>query len=110
MRIPIGSLIRLGLSISENVAEYQKGVNEKTRAARARDEAIAETNKYNSSRLEDQIAIESISVECPNCGSTGNRIRRGSTGFCQFCGTAIQVGFNGEIQFHKPEIERDGDQ
>ncbi len=105
MRIPIGSLIRLGLSISENVSEYQKGVNEKTRAARARDEAIAETNKYNRSRLEAQIARESMSVECPNCGATSNSIRRGSTGFCQFCGSAIQIDMNGNMQVHKPESE-----
>ncbi|MCR4688218.1 MAG: transposase [Saccharofermentans sp.] len=105
MRIPLGSLIKLGLSISESYTQYQKGVNERTRAARARDEAIAETNKYNRSRLEDQIARESVSVVCPNCGSTGNRIRRGSTSYCQFCGTAIQVGFDGTIQFHKPDIE-----
>ena len=55
--------------------------------------------------LEDEIARASVAVECPNCGSTGNRIRKGSTGFCQFCGTAIQISQSG-IAYIADPIEK----
>ena len=51
---------------------------------------------------------ESIAVECPNCGFTGNRIRRASTGFCTFCGTAIRVSSEGKAYFVTQEKDTAG--
>ena len=36
---------------------------------------------------------------CPNCGGSGNKIRKGTVGICKYCGTAIKVGRDGKIEF-----------
>ena len=99
-------LIKLGILVGENIMEKQKCDNERLRqqnakieAERARSEAAAAASKFESQKLEERIAKESIAVECPNCGYTGNRIRRSSTGFCTFCGTAIRVSNEGKAYF-----------
>ena len=99
-------LIKLGILVGENIMEKQKCDKERLRpqnakieAERARSEAAAAASKFECQKLEERIAKESIAVECPNCGYTGNRIRRSSTGFCTFCGTAIRVSNEGKAYF-----------
>ena len=108
-------LIKLGILVGENIMEKQKCDNERLRqqnakieAERARSEAAAAASKFESQKLEERIAKESIAVECPNCGYTGNRIRRSSTGFCTFCGTAIRVSNEGKAYFVTQAPENSG--
>lgn len=108
-------LIKLGIIVGENIMEKQKIDNERLRQQnekiareRAAQEASAAASKLQSQRLEETIARESIAVECPNCGFTGNRIRRASTGFCTFCGTAIRVSNEGKAYFVTQEKDTAG--
>ncbi|MBR6210101.1 MAG: hypothetical protein IKQ81_03025 [Clostridiales bacterium] len=108
-------LIKLGIIVGENIMEKQKIDNERLRQQnekiareRAAQEASAAASKLQSQRLEETIARESIAVECPNCGFTGNRIRRASTGFCTFCGTAIRVSSEGKAYFVTQEKDTSG--
>ena len=111
--IGINNLIKIGFRVSDHILKQQeiersRTASEKARlqAEASREKAIEESNRYRRTQLEDQIARDSVAVECPNCGSTGNRIRRNSTGFCQFCGTAIQISAGGSIHIADP-IEKE---
>ena len=112
--IGLNTLVKIGFRVSDHIIKQQeiersRTASEKARlqAEASREKAIEESNRYRRTQLEDQIARDSVAVECPNCGATGNRIRRNSTGFCQFCGTAIQISANGSIHIADPfEKER----
>ncbi len=111
--IGLGSLVRIGFRVSDHILKQQEIERSRTASERARLEAQAsrekaayESNRYQRTRLEDEIARDSVAVECPNCGATGNRIRRGSTGFCEFCGTAIQISSSGTAYIADP-IEKE---
>lgn len=111
--IGVGNLVRIGFRVSDHILKQQEIERSRTAAEKARLQAEAsrektneENSRYRRTQLEDQIARDSVAVECPNCGATGNRIRRNSTGFCQFCGTAIQVNVKGEICIADP-IEKE---
>ena len=100
--IGLGSLVRIGFRVSDHILKQQEIERSRTASERARlqaeasrEKAIEENARHRRTMLEDEIARASVAVECPNCGSTGNRIRRSSTGFCQFCGTAIQISESG---------------
>ena len=100
--IGLGSLVKIGFRVSDHILKQQEIERSRTASERARleaqasrERAVYESNRYQRTRLEDEIARDSVAVECPNCGATGNRIRRGSTGFCEFCGTAIQISTSG---------------
>ncbi len=102
MSVHLGWLIKLGLSISENIRAQQEIERAHALEAQARSEAMAqsqrakaETASYIRTAYEQKIARESVAVECPNCGSTNTRIRLGSAGNCAFCGTAIRVSMQG---------------
>ena len=110
--IGLGNLIRISLRVSDHILRQQEIEQSRARAESARLEAEAsrerttkENSIYRRTLLEDQIARDSVAVECPNCGATGNRIRRGSTGFCEYCGTAIQVS-SGGIAYIADPIEK----
>ena len=100
--IGLGNLVRIGFRVSDHILKQQEIERARMASERARlkaeaskEKAVEERNRYQRTRLEDEIARDSVAVECPNCGATGNRIRRGSTGFCEFCGTAIQISTSG---------------
>lgn len=111
--IGLGNLVQIGFRVSDHILKQQEIERSRTAAEKARlqaeasrEKTIEENSRYRRTQLEDQIARDSVAVECPNCGATGNRIRRNSTGFCQFCGTAIQVNVKGEICIADP-IEKE---
>lgn len=111
--IGLGSLVKIGFRVSDHILKQQEIERSRTASERARlqaeasrEKAIEENARHRRTMLEDEIARASVAVECPNCGSTGNRIRKGSTGFCQFCGTAIQISGNGKVFIADP-IEKE---
>ena len=100
--IGLGNLVKIGFRVSDHILKQQEIERSRTASERARleaeasrERAVYENKRYQRTRLEDEIARDSVAVECPNCGATGNRIRRNSTGFCEFCGTAIQISSSG---------------
>ena len=110
--IGLGNLVRIGFRVSDHILKQQeieraRTASEKARlqAEASREKAIEENARHRRTQLEDEIARASVAVECPNCGATGNRIRRNSTGFCEYCGTAIQVS-SGGIAYIADPIEK----
>ena len=110
--IGLNNLVRIGFRVSDHILKQQeiersRTASEKARlqAEASREKTIEENARRRRTQLEDEIARASVAVECPNCGSTGNRIRKASTGFCQFCGTAIQVNASG-IAYIADPIEK----
>ncbi len=110
--IGLNNLIKIGFRVSDHILKQQEIERSRTASERARlqaeasrEKAIEESARHRRTMLEDEIARDSVAVECPNCGSTGNRIRRNSTGFCQFCGTAIQISSSG-IAYIADPIEK----
>ena len=104
--IGLNNLIKIGFRVSDHILKQQeiersRTASEKARlqAEASREKAIEESNRYRRTQLEDEIARASVAVECPNCGSTGNKIRRTTVGYCPFCGTAIKVDENGNVEF-----------
>ena len=107
--IGLNTLVKIGFRVSDHIIKQQEIERSRTASERARLQAEAsrekaneENSRYRRTQLEDQIARDSVAVECPNCGASGNRIRRNSTGFCQFCGTAIQVNASGTAYIADP--------
>ena len=107
--IGLNNLVRIGFRVSDHILKQQEIERSRTASERARLQAeasrertIEENAIRRRTQLEDEIARASVAVECPNCGSTGNSIRKASTGFCQFCGTAIQVNESGTAYIADP--------
>ncbi|WP_034451261.1 hypothetical protein [Butyrivibrio sp. AE2032] len=110
--IGLNNLIKIGFRVSDHILKQQEIERSRTASERARlqaeasrEKAAEENERRRRTMLEDEIARDSVAVECPNCGATGNRIRRNSTGFCQFCGTAIQIS-SGGIAYIADPIEK----
>ena len=82
----------------ENVA-YHKTLKEREKARK--EEAIAYQKQADLERkkYEDELETQYMAIPCPNCGGTGNKIRKGTVGLCMYCGTAIKVGRDGKIEF-----------
>ena len=93
--ICISSIRRSG---KENVA-YHKTL--KAREEARKEEAIADQKQADLERkkYEDELETQYMAIPCPNCGGSGNKIRKGTVGICKYCGTAIKVGRDGKIEF-----------
>lgn len=85
-------------SNKENIA-YQKTLREREKARK--EEAIADQKKaeLEKKKYEDDLETQYMAIPCPNCGGSGNKIRKGTVGICKYCGTAIKVGRDGKIEF-----------
>ncbi len=99
-------VIIIGLIIIANIRKKRKiaVAKQKTmqkQAAAQEAKAVAEQKQtdFNRKQYEDQLETEFVAVTCPNCGSTGNKIRRTTVGYCPFCGTAIRVDKDGNVEF-----------
>ena len=104
--IGLNNLIKIGFRVSDHILKQQEIERSRTASERARlqaeasrEKTIEENSRYRRTMLEDEIARASVAVECPNCGSTGNKIRRTTVGYCPFCGTAIKVDEGGNVTF-----------
>ena len=74
-------------------------------AVQAQAEAETAKTEFAQQVYTDEIEKQYIGVVCPSCGASGNKIRLGTVGYCQFCGTAIKAeGGEGSIaQAANPE-------
>ena len=68
-------------------------------AQQAKAVAAQKQTEFNQQKYNDELETQYVAVECPNCGSTGNKIRRTTVGYCPFCGTAIKVDQDGNVEF-----------
>lgn len=103
--ITVALIIVLGLVIVARIRKNRKiaVAAQKAKEAQAQaDEAAAQANRaqvdFNRQVYEDELEKQNVAVICPNCGSSGNKIRRGTVGHCEYCGSAIKVGENGLVE------------
>ena len=96
--IAIVSIFSIRKRSKENVA-YNKALRAREEARK--EEAIADQKQAELDRkkYEDELETQYMAIPCPNCGSNGNKIRKGTVGICMYCGTAIKVGRDGKIEF-----------
>lgn len=62
---------------------------------------LAEKNKaaieQNQKKYQEALAQTYVTVTCPNCGSRDTSIRKGTVGYCNYCGTAMKADENGNV-------------
>ena len=60
-------------------------------AVQAQAEAETAKTEFAHQVYNDELEKQYIGVVCPSCGASGNKIRLGTVGYCQFCGSAIKA-------------------
>ena len=101
--IVVAIIVVIGICIVASIIKRRKVAVAKQKAKQAQAEAVqmqAEKDKkqieFNQQQYNDAIEKEYVSVTCPNCGATANKIRKGTVDYCQFCGTAMSVDMAGQ--------------
>ncbi len=90
----------------EKVAK-QKALQAKEQADKARSEADKAQTEFRQQQYYDELEKEYVAVTCPNCGAAGNKIRKLTVGYCEFCGSAIKVDENGNPYTVTPDSTSD---
>lgn len=98
-------IVVIGLIIVAKIVKKRKVAVAKHKAVQAQAVAAQKKTDFDRKKYEDQLETEYVSVECPNCGFTGNKIRRTTVDYCPFCGTAIRVDKDGKVEFGTSESE-----
>lgn len=98
--VVIGIIIVASIIRKKKVAvAKQKALQKQAEAQQAKAVAEQKQTEFNQQKYNDELETQFVAVECPNCGSTGNKIRRTTVGYCPFCGTAIKVDEEGKVSF-----------
>lgn len=100
----IGIIIVTSIIRKKRVAvAKQKAIQKQAEAKEA--QAVAEQKKtdFDRKQYEDNLETQFVAVTCPNCGSTGNKIRKATVGHCPYCGSAIKVDQNGNIKIYRSD-------
>jgi len=98
--VVIGIIIVASIIRKKKVAvAKQKALQKQAEAQQAKAVAEQKQTEFNQQKYNDELETQFVAVECPNCGSTGNKIRRTTVGYCPFCGTAIKVDEDGKVSF-----------
>jgi predicted RNA-binding Zn-ribbon protein involved in translation (DUF1610 family) len=97
--VVIGIIIVASIIRKKKVAvAKQKAAQAKAEADRKKAEAAQKKTEFDQQKYNDQIETQYVAVICPNCGSTGNKIRKATVGYCPYCGTAIKVDQDGQVK------------
>ena len=98
-------ILVIGLVIVAKIRKKRKiaVAEQKAKEARAQaEQAQAQANEaqtaFNRQVYEDELEKQNVAVICPNCGASGNKIRKGTVGHCEYCGSAIKVSLNGLVE------------
>ena len=104
--IVVVAIVIIGLIIISSIIRKkkvavakQKALQKQAEAQQAKAVAAQKQTEFNQQKYNDELETQYVAVECPNCGSTGNKIRRTTVGYCPFCGTAIKVDQDGNVEF-----------
>ena len=104
--IVVAAIVVIGLIIISSIIRKkkvavakQKALQKQAEAQQAKAVAAQKQTEFNQQKYNDELETQYVAVECPNCGSTGNKIRRTTVGYCPFCGTAIKVDQDGKVSF-----------
>ena len=97
--VVIGIIIVASIIRKKKVAvAKQKAAQAKAEADRKKAEAAQKKTEFDQQKYNDQLETQYVAVICPNCGSTGNKIRKATVGYCPYCGTAIKVDQDGQVK------------
>ena len=96
--VVIGIIIVASIIRKRKVAvAKQKAAQAKAEADKKKAEAAQKKTEFDQQKYNDQLETQYVAVICPNCGSTGNKIRKATVGYCPYCGTAIKVDQDGQV-------------
>ena len=105
MIIGVAVVVVAGIIITAGIIKKRKIAVAKQKVLQAQQEAkeaqaVAEQKKtdFDRKQYEDNLETQYVAVTCPNCGSTGNKIRKATVGHCPFCGSAIRVDQKGNVK------------
>ena len=100
----VAVILVIGLVIVANIAKKrriavakQKTLQAQEAAKQAKAVADQKNTDFKRQQYEDELETQYVAVACPNCGASGNKIRKTTVGYCAFCGTAIKVDENGNV-------------
>ncbi|MCR4689037.1 MAG: TPM domain-containing protein [Saccharofermentans sp.] len=88
----------------EKVAR-NKALEAKQQANKMAAEADKAKTEFEKQQYDDALEKEYVAVTCPNCAASGNKIRKGTVGYCAFCGSAIKVDEAGNVTVESPDSE-----
>lgn len=98
--VVIGIIIVASIIRKKKVAvAKQKALQKQAEAQQAKAVAAQKQTEFNRQKYNDELETQYVAVECPNCGSTGNKIRKATVGYCPYCGTAIKVDQDGNVKY-----------
>lgn len=98
--VVIGIIIVASIIRKKKVAvAKQKALQKQAEAQQAKAVAAQKQTEFDQQKYNDELETQYVAVECPNCGSTGNKIRKATVGYCPYCGTAIKVDQDGNVKF-----------
>ena len=102
--IAVVIILVIGLIITVSIIRKRKEAVAKQKAAQAKAEADKKKaeaaqmqTEFDQQKYNDQLETQFVAVSCPNCGASGNKIRKATVGYCQYCGTAIRVDQEGNV-------------
>ena len=97
--IIIVSIIVVGaLVIIVHIIRKRKVAEATMKAAKARAEKEQKQTEFAQQKYNDQMETTYIAVTCPNCGSSGNKVQKGTVGYCSFCGSSFAVDSSGNVK------------
>jgi Zn finger protein HypA/HybF involved in hydrogenase expression len=103
--VAVVAVVVIGIIIVASIIRKKKGAVAKQKAAQAKAEAdrkkaeaAQKKTEFDQQKYNDQLETQYVAVECPNCGATGNKIRKATVGYCPYCGTAIKVDQDGQVK------------
>ena len=94
--IAVAIVAVIGIVIVASIIKKRKVAVAQQKAKQAQAEADKVQTEFNQQQYQDALEKEYVSVTCPNCGATANKIRKGTVDYCKFCGTAISVDAIGQ--------------
>ena len=103
--IAVALIVIIALIIIAKIVKSRKIAVARQNADKARAEAEAANaaakkaqTDFDKQKYEDELEKLCVAVACPNCGSNGNKIRKGTVGYCEYCGSAIKVDDYGNVE------------
>ncbi|MBR3247707.1 MAG: hypothetical protein IKG03_04860 [Clostridiales bacterium] len=108
--ISVAVVAVIGIIVTASIIKKRKIAVAKQKVLQAQQEAkeaqaVAAQKKTDLDRkkYEDNLETQFVAVTCPNCGSTGNKIRKATVGHCPFCGSAIKVDQEGNVKISRSD-------
>ncbi len=90
-------ILFIGICITVSIIKKRRAAVKKQKAKQAQAEKDKKQIEQNQKKYQEELAKTYVTVICPNCGSTDTSIRKGTVGYCNYCGTAMKADENGTV-------------